>query len=137
MRLIVTDPLSILVRTMSTHPVNLALRFVLELTALFALGYRGWSRHDGGLRIVLAFAVPLAAAGIWGVFSTPGDRSRSAKAIVPTPGIIRLTLELLFFTAAACSFYGADKQIVALIFAGIVVLHYGISYDRIAWLVKN
>jgi hypothetical protein len=49
---------------MSTHPVNLAPRFVLELTALFAPGYWGWTQHEGILRIVLAFAVPLAAAAV-------------------------------------------------------------------------
>jgi hypothetical protein len=122
---------------MSTHPLNLALRFALELTALFALGYRGWTQHEGPLRIVMAFAVPLAAAAMWGVFATPGDRSRSAKAPVPTPGIIRLLMELVFFSAAAWSFYTAGNRIIALVFSGIVVLHYAVSYDRIGWLVKH
>jgi hypothetical protein len=122
---------------MSTHPLNLALRFILELSALFALGYRGWTRHEGILRVVLAFAVPLAAAVLWGVFSTPGDRSRSGNAVVPTPGALRLVMELLFFAAAAWSLYVADLRTLAFVFAGAVVLHYGLSYDRIAWLVKN
>jgi hypothetical protein len=137
MLLIAVATLPIFVRAMSTHPLNLALRFLLELTALFALGYRGWIRHDGILRVVLTFAVPTAAAGIWGVFSTPGDRSRSAKAIVPTPGIVRLSMELIFFAAAAWSFFATDLRILAFLFAGSVVLHYGLSYDRIGWLVKN
>ena len=74
---------------MSAHPLNLALRFILELSALFALGFRGWTQHEGILRVVMAFAIPLAAAVLWGVFSTPGDRSRSATAVVPA---IRLLL---------------------------------------------
>ena len=135
--LIAVVPLSMLICTMSTHPLNLALRFLLELTALFALGYRGWIQHDGILRLVLTLAVPMAAAGIWGVFSTPGDRSRSAQVIVPTPGIVRLSMELIFFAAAAWSFFAADLRILAFLFAGSVVLHYGLSYDRIGWLVKN
>ena len=32
---------------MSAHPINLALRFILELAALYALGYWGWTQHDG------------------------------------------------------------------------------------------
>lgn len=135
--MIAADPRLIFVHTMSTHPVNLALRFVLELTALFALGYRGWIRNQGILRILLAFAVPLAAAAIWGIFSTPGDRSRSAAAVVPTPGVIRLSMELIFFAAAAWSFHAAGARVVAFAFAGVVALHYSLSYDRIAWLVKN
>ncbi|UCF96612.1 MAG: YrdB family protein [Spirochaetaceae bacterium] len=122
---------------MGTHPVNLVLRFMLELAALFSLGYWGWSEHTGPLRFILVVAVPLAAAGIWGIFSTPGDRSRSSKSIVPTPGILRLVLELLLFGAAIWALYTADRRIVALIYAGIIVLHYGLSYDRIVWLVKN
>jgi hypothetical protein len=46
-------------------------------------------------------------------------------------------MELLFFAAAAWSFYVADHRITAFVFAGVVVLHYGLSYDRIAWLVKH
>ena len=130
-------PLPIFVSIMSTHPLNLALRFILELSALFALGFRGWTQHEGILGVVLAFAIPLAAAVLWGVFSTPGDRSRSANAIVPTPGTLRLVMELLFFAAAAWSFYVADLRIIAFVFAGVVVLHYGLSYDRVAWLVKK
>jgi hypothetical protein len=41
----------------------------------------------------------------------------------------------LLFAAAAWSFYAADLRIIALVFAGIVVVHYGLSYDRIAWLL--
>ena len=122
---------------MSTHPLNLALRFILELSALFALGFRGWTRHEGILRVVLTFAIPLSAAVLWGVFSTPGDRTRSASAVVPTPGAIRLVMELLFFSAAAWSLYVAELRITALVFAGAVALHYGLSYDRIAWLVEH
>lgn len=122
---------------MSTHPLNLALRFILEMCALFALGFRGWTQHEGILRVVMAFAIPLAAAVLWGVFSTPGDRSRSANAVVPTPGALRLLMELLFFAAAAWSFYVADLRIIAFVFAGVVVLHYSLSYDRIAWLLKH
>jgi hypothetical protein len=129
--------LPILIGAMSAHPLNLALRFVLELRTLFAPGYWGWTQPEGILRVVSAFAVSLTAVVFLGVFSTPGDRSRSAGAIMSTPGILRLAMELLFFAAAAWSFYVADIRVVAFVFAGIVLLHYGLSCDRIAWLVKN
>jgi hypothetical protein len=122
---------------MSTHPINLALRFLLELSALVSLGYWGWTRHEGALRIVLVIALPLAAAAVWGVFTTPGDRTRSPEAVVPTPGIIRLVIEALLFAGAVFALFAAGQRIPGWIFAGIVVLHYGISYERIAWLMKQ
>jgi hypothetical protein len=64
---------------MGFHPVNLAIRFILELAALVAMGVWGWLQVDGVLRFVVALAVPIAAAALWGVFAVPGDRSRSVR----------------------------------------------------------
>jgi hypothetical protein len=50
---------------------NLGLRFLLELSALAALGY--WGSQTGPLvvSIVLAIAAPLAGAAVWGVYAAP------------------------------------------------------------------
>jgi hypothetical protein len=122
---------------MSVHPLNLALRFLLEIAARFSPGYWGWSQHQGILRIGLAVFLPLVAAAIWGTFSTSGDRSRSSKPVVAVPGLVRLILELALVSGAVWPFFAASRLIVAVIFAAVVVLHYGISYDRIVWLWKN
>ena len=39
---------------MGTHPANLFLRFLLEMSALLSLGMWGWHRRDDGFRIVIA-----------------------------------------------------------------------------------
>jgi hypothetical protein len=122
---------------MSQNPVNLAVRFMLELAALAALAYWGWVQHTGILRFLLALGLPLLAATLWAVFAVPGDRSRSGGAPVPVPGIVRLLLELLLFGAAAWCLYDADRVILANIFGLIVLIHYVISYDRIIWLLRN
>lgn len=122
---------------MSVHPLNLAVRFLLEIAALFSLGYWGWSQHQGILRVVLVVILPVIAAALWGIFSTPGDRSRSAKAIVAVPGLVRLIVELALFSLAVWAFFAADRPIVAVIFGAVAVVHYGISYDRIVWLWKS
>jgi hypothetical protein len=47
---------------------NLALRFLLELTALTAVGYWGWKTGDGALGWVLAVAAVLRSSsesGCW------------------------------------------------------------------------
>jgi hypothetical protein len=122
---------------MGSHPINLAIRFLLEIAALVAIGYWGWSQHSGLLRVVLAVGGPLIAAILWGVFAVPGDPSRSGKAPVPVPGIARLVLELAIFAFAAWALYDAGHSMLALILAIIVLLHYALSYDRMAWLLRQ
>jgi hypothetical protein len=122
---------------MSQNPINLAVRFLLELAALASLAYWGWTRGDGGWRYLLAIGLPLIAAGLWGTLAVPGDRSRSGGAPVPVSGIVRLILELGLFAFAAWALYDAGQTALSLILAGIVIVHYGASYDRIAWLLRQ
>jgi|SRR5215211_4546062 len=83
--------------------VNLALRFLLELCALVALGY--WSFKGGGgpiMKLALGIGAPLLAAVVWGMFLAP-------RAAVPSPGLLRLVLELGVFGAAAAALYAAGR----------------------------
>jgi hypothetical protein len=122
---------------MGSHPINLALRFLLEIAALVAIGYWGWSQNDGLLRFVLVIGAPLIAAILWGTFAVPDDPSRSGKAPVPVPGIVRLVLELAIFAFAAWALYDTGNVVLSLILATVVVIHYALSYDRIAWLLRQ
>jgi hypothetical protein len=79
---------------MGSNPINLALRFILEIAALFALGYWGWTQHDGVWRFVWGIGLVILAAVIWGTFAVPDDPSRSGNAPVPVPGALRLVIEL-------------------------------------------
>lgn len=121
----------------SKNPVNLVLRFLLELVAIVVFGYWGYSRGMDGTRILLAILFPLLFATLWGVFAVRGDPSRSGKTVVRTPGIVRLVLELGLFGAAAWMMLDLDYSLIALIFGLAVVIHYFISFDRIAWLLKQ
>jgi hypothetical protein len=121
----------------SKHPVNLALRFLLELAAIFAFGYWGHALAGGGMKILLAILFPLLFALLWGIFAVRGDPSRSGKTVVQTPGIVRLFLELLLFGAAAWMMLDLDYTLIALVFGSMVATHYILSYDRIAWLLKQ
>ena len=121
----------------SAHPLNLALRFLLELAAILTFGYWGHSLTETGIRILLAVLFPLLFAVLWGVFAVKGDPSRSGKTVVQTPGIIRLALELGLFGAAAWMLLDLDLTWMALVFGSAVVIHYFLSFDRIAWLLKQ
>ncbi len=120
---------------MSSHPINLAVRFLLEVAALLAIGYWGWSTGSGVLRFVLAPGLPLIAAILWGTFRVPNDPSSSGKAPVPIPGILRLLLELALFAFATWALYDAGAVQLSWILGLVVVVHYALSYDRIRWLV--
>lgn len=122
---------------MGSHPLNLALRFLLEIAALVAIGYWGFDQHSGIWRFILAIGGPLIAATLWGTFAVPGDPSRSGEAPVPIPGVLRLVLELSLFGFAAWALYDAGSTLLAAILAGITISHYALSYDRIAWLFRQ
>lgn len=122
---------------MSTNPINLGVRFVLEMASLFILGSWGWQQAEGFLRYVLAIGIPMFAASLWGVFAVPHDPSRSGRAPVPTPGFLRLLLEIAFFGSAIWALSTLVSNLSPLILGGIILLHYGLSYDRILWLLKQ
>ena len=61
---------------MGSHPLNLALRFLLEVAALVAIGYWGFSQHTGIWRFIIGLGGPVIAAVMWGTFAVPDDPSR-------------------------------------------------------------
>jgi hypothetical protein len=122
---------------MGSNPVNLTVRFLLELTALIATGVWGWKQTDGWIRFLLAFGIPIILAAIWGTFAVPNDPSRSGKAPVVVPGIIRLGIELAIFALAVWTIQDAGFTRISWILGIIVAVHYIISYDRIMWLIRH
>ena len=72
-------------------PALLALRFLLELTALAVLAWWG-----AGVHVAVALLAPLAFAVLWGVFLSP-------KAKVELPLAARRAVELALWAAAAAA----------------------------------
>ena len=122
---------------MGSHPVNLVLRFALEMTALLALGVWGSRQGEGVLSVVMALGVPIFAAALWGTFAVPGDPSRSGKAPVPVAGTIRLVYEIVFFSFATWALFNIGSAALGLAFGVVVIIHYVLSYDRVKWLVRQ
>lgn len=122
---------------MSQNVINLAVRFALELVALYAFGRWGWSRGEGAMRLALAIGLPLLAATLWGVFRVPGDASASGRAIVAVPGWLRLLLELAFFSFATFCFFDSGLGNAGWVFGAVSLLHYIVSYDRVFWLLNK
>lgn len=122
---------------MGSHPVNLGFRFLLEIAAYLAMGYWGWTQHEGIWRYLWTVGLPLGWAILWGVFAVPEDPSRSGKAPVPVPGWIRLVLEFAYFATAVWALFAADQNQLGLVFGVLVLIHYALSYDRILWLLRR
>jgi Protein of unknown function (DUF2568) len=119
---------------MGSHPMNLAVRFFLEVAALAAMGFWGWNQGVGVLRFVLALGIPLIAAVVWGTFAVPHDPSRSGQAPIPVPGMLRLALEMLFFACALWALSNSGATTPSWILGSVILVHYALSYDRVFWL---
>ena len=119
-------------------PAQLALRFLLELAALVALGV--WARHAAGPGIMgwLAMvALPAAGATLWGTFAVPGDPSRSGRAVVTVPGWCRLSIELSVFVGGAAVLAAMrDWAFFAIDVVSLTVHHAGTT-PRLFWLLRQ
>ena len=119
------------------NPINGALRFLLEIAALVAMGFWGWSLAEGFVSIVPAVVIPIVTAALWGTIAVPDDPSRSGNAPVPVPGVVRLALEFAVFGLGIWSVYALGYLIGSVIFAVVVVVHYVVSYGRVRWLLSQ
>jgi hypothetical protein len=94
--------------------LSLALRFLLELAMLVALGVWGFTVGGGTFtKIVLGIGAPLTAAVVWGFFVAPKAPKR-----LDDPA--RFSLELLLWTAGGLALLAAGYPGWALIFGVLV-----------------
>ncbi|KON90357.1 hypothetical protein AF332_18080 [Sporosarcina globispora] len=95
---------------------NLALRFILELCPLAALGYWGFRTGNGWiLKIFLGFGAPLLAAVVWGSFVSP-------KATYEIGQFGRLIIEAVVFGSASLALYASGHTRLCLIFIAAAVI---------------
>ncbi len=110
-----------------------AFEFILELAAFIAVGYWGWTQHEGILRIVTTIGLPVIVALIWGIFRVPND---PGKATVAIPAKLRLVLELGVFALASTLLYDAGQHKLGIAFMIVVLLQYILS-QRIVFLLTH
>lgn len=119
---------------MNTNPINLTIRFLLEIAMPVILSYWGWQLTTAWLRIIYALALPVCASTLWGMFRIPNDPKPAPVAI---PGILRLLLELGLFAFAVWILFKIQYARTAYIMAGMIILHYMVSYDRTWAMLRN
>ncbi|MGC4191065.1 MAG: YrdB family protein [Thermomicrobiales bacterium] len=115
-----------------------AFRLALEIAAVVALAWWGWHLAGGGiLGVVLAIAIPAIAFAVWGIFAVKDDPSRNPNPPVTVPGWVRLIIEAAVFGLAAYGLWSGGHRAWAEGLLTAVGLIYFVSYDRIAWLLKQ
>jgi hypothetical protein len=119
---------------MNTNPINLIVRFLLEIAILLVLGLWGWHLFYTWPRFICAGAFPVIAAALWGTFRIPNDPKPAPVAI---PGLLRLLLELFLFGFAVWALYNMGYTHLWLVMAIIVAVHYTVSYDRTWAMLQN
>lgn len=98
-------------------PLNLALRFLLELATLGALAYWGFSQGQSWLvRLLVGLGLPGLVAVLWGAFVSPKAPRRLSDPA-------RLGLELVIFGSGAVALWLAGRPRLAVGLAVLVVLN--------------
>jgi hypothetical protein len=89
--------------------------FLLELCALFALGYFGFTQFGLPVSAVIGVGLPLAAAVLWGLFRAP-------RRTFPTPFWVRVLVEVIVMGGAAAALALSGLPILAIVFAATALI---------------
>jgi hypothetical protein len=119
---------------MANHPLNLTLRFLLELFALYSLGYWGWTQHTGLARALWTIGLPLVAAILWGTLRAPGHHGPTP---IIVPGWVRLVVEAVVFGGVIWALLASGRINWAFAFSVVLVVHYLLSYDYVLGLIRG
>jgi hypothetical protein len=102
--------------------LNLAVRFILEMWALIAVGYWGFKYNSNiVMKIVLGIGAPLLIAVVWGMFGSP---KATYKISVPLQWLLICVIYLL----ASLALYTSGKQQMALLFGVIAIINSILMY---------
>ena len=114
---------------------NLVLRFLLEIAALVAVVYCGFTLPDGWLlRILAGVGLPVAMAAVWGIFRIPNDGGAPIVEVAPR---LRLAIEVVYFVLAVALLAVAGHGGLALLFLLLLLFHYAVGYQRTLALVSG
>jgi len=115
-------------------PINLAIRFIVELVAVGIFGYWAWTVAGPGLPGWVAAGIAIAVfVTVWGLFLAPtAERglSRTQKDVLGTAGLL--------IAAVALAVIG--ETTAAAIYAVVVLVNIGLLYvlrDEVARVLGN
>jgi hypothetical protein len=100
---------------------NLALRFLLELSAIAAVAYWGFETDSGVWGWLLALGAAALVIVVWALFISP-------KATIELARPLRLALEFMVFGAAALALAAAGQSALAVVFAVVAAVSGTVNY---------
>ena len=95
---------------------NDALRFLLEVAALAAVAYWGFSQHGGAVQWALGMGAPIALSFLWVTFINP-----QGSQVTKDP--VRLLLEIVAFGAAVAALVASERTMLAVVLGALVAAH--------------
>ena len=97
--------------------LNLAVRFLLELCMLAAVGYWGFKTQSTWvLKVLFGIGLPVLIAVLWGTFLAP-------KATRPLSGASFLILELVLFSTGAFALFASGKPTLGWIYTIVLIVN--------------
>jgi hypothetical protein len=96
------------------YTANEILAFLLELIALWLLGWWGFTTGEGTFaRLLLGIGTPAVAVALWGLFAAPRARFRP-----PLPGV--LLVKAVVLGGGAAALYGIGHRAAAVVLLAVV-----------------
>lgn len=97
--------------------LNLAVRFLLELCLLAAVGYWGFKTQSSWfMKILLGIGLPVLIAVLWGMFIAP-------KATHPLSGASYMTVELVLLALGSLALFASGKPTLAWAYTVVLIVN--------------
>lgn len=118
--------------------VMLAVRFLVEIVALSAVGFAGWRIGEGSVPgAVLGALFVVIAATFWSIFSVRNDPSRNPDPVIAVRGWVRLVIEFAVFGLAAWSLWAFVSRAASESFLTVVGIISLVGWDRLWWMLRH
>jgi hypothetical protein len=102
--------------------INDAVRFLVELAVLVAVGYWGFHDHSRwAAKLVLGVGGPVLIATAWGIWMAPQSNRRA-------PEGMRALLEVLIFGLATAALVASTGAVLAVIFAVVATVNAALDH---------
>lgn len=113
------------------------LMFILELSLWGSCFWVGWRTGNGIGRWLFAAVFGVGAILLWVVFRPPGMMGQGKRGVIPTPGPVRLVIEIGLFLLAGIGLWHTGYRWAAETLWTFAALIYILSYSRIRWLLEH
>ncbi len=114
-----------------------ALMFILELALWGSCFWVGWNIGNGITRWIFAGIFGIGSMLLWALFRPPGMMANGKNGAIPTPGPVRLVIEIGLFLLAGIGLWHTGHRWAAETLWTFAALIYILSHSRIRWLLEH